>query len=168
VKKTAAGISLSLIAIIIAFAIFSFLRENWAADQTPGAVERVLAGWLLSGSRKAVAERSNPVPPTEANLAEGRERYEKQCAFCHGLDGKGSGGAGVQFYPPAPSLVESNRELTDAGIESVISQGIRYTAMPSFSKALSEEQRWKIVLWVRHLPAPAQPANSSGPGEQRP
>jgi mono/diheme cytochrome c family protein len=167
-KKTTAGVGLVFIAIVLVIAIFSFLRENWAADQTPGTVERLFAGWLLSGSRKTIAERPNPVPLTESSLNEGRELYEKQCAFCHGQDGKGSGGTGVQFYPPVPSLVEGNGDLTDAGIQSVITQGIRYTAMPSFSKALSEEQMWKIVLWVRHLPASASPADSSVPVEHRP
>jgi len=136
-------------ALAVLFVLFSFWRENWAANQTPGAVERFLAGLLLSGSR-AVEEMPNPVLPTEAALAEGRELYERQCAFCHGADGTGTDRSGVQFYPPVPSLAPLQNELTDSQMHFVIQRGIRYTAMPSFANALTDDQIWKVVLWVRN------------------
>jgi mono/diheme cytochrome c family protein len=151
VKKSTAGAGLILVAIVVAFALLSFLRENWGADQSPGAVERFVAGWLLAGSRRAVTEVPNPVPPTESNLNEGHVLYDKQCAFCHGEDGKGSPETGAQFYPPVPSLVDPSQTRSDAEAQAIISQGIRYTGMPSFAKALSEDERWKVVLWLRHL-----------------
>ena len=157
-KKPAAAIGLLLIAVVAVFALLSFVRQNWAADQSPGAIERFLAGWLLSGSRGAASDTPNPVPPTEANLNEGGVLYEKQCAFCHGMDGKGSAESNVQFYPPVPSLVDPQQTLSDGAMQAVITQGVRYTGMPSFAKALSEQDRWKIVLWLRRLrkaPAPA-------------
>jgi mono/diheme cytochrome c family protein len=135
-------------AMAVGFALLSFWRENWAADQSPGPVERFLAGLLLSGSRN-VEEKANPVPPTEENLAEGGRLYEAQCAFCHGSDGTGPGQSGVQFYPPVPSLAPPQNQLTDAQMHFVIQRGIRYTAMPSFAKALRDDQIWKVVLWIR-------------------
>ena len=150
-KKSVAGIGLVVIALVVFLAVFSFLRENWAADQSPGSLERFIAGWLLSGSRRAVNDTPNPLPATESNLTEGQTLYQKHCAFCHGEDGRGSSGSGPQFYPPVPSLVDPNQTLSDAGMQAVITQGVRYTGMPSFAKALAEEQRWKIVLWLQHL-----------------
>ncbi|HWP84034.1 MAG TPA: cytochrome c [Terriglobia bacterium] len=152
-RKTMAGLGLVMIAGLGAMALFSFWKENWAADQPPGAVERFLARWLLSGSR-TVPEIPNPLPPSETNLARGRSLYEKQCAFCHGLDGAGPGDSGVQFYPPVPSLVPPQNPLSDAQMHFVIQRGIRYTAMPSFAKALTEEEIWAVVLWLRHLNQP--------------
>ena len=32
-----------------------------------------------------------------------------------------------------------------------ITSGIRYTGMPSWSKALSDEDRWKVTLFLSHL-----------------
>lgn len=150
--------ALGLVAVAIVFALVSFLRENWGADQTPGAVESFLARWLLSSPRPAV-DQPNPFPPTEENLQAGRQFYEKHCAFCHGLDGNGPGESGIQFYPPVPSLAEPEIELTDAQRHHIITRGIRYTAMPSFAKALTPEETWKIVTWVRRLlpPAPSPP-----------
>ncbi|OFV98681.1 MAG: hypothetical protein A3H94_04130 [Acidobacteria bacterium RIFCSPLOWO2_02_FULL_60_20] len=167
-KKTIAGLGLALMGLAVIFALLSFWRENWGANQTPGAVEQFLAGWLLSGSRYPAAEIPNPLTPTETNLAEGRQLYEKQCAFCHGLDGAGSGRSRVQFYPPVPSLVPPPNQLTDSQMHFVVQRGIRYTAMPSFAKALSEDQIWKVMLWVRQLPEPQSEGESASPSESTP
>ena len=93
----------------------------------------------------------NPLQPTPENLEEGRRYYQKECAFCHGLDGKGQGQAGLQFYPPAPPLLAQTNEMTDGQIQSTVSKGIRYTAMPAFAKELTPEEIWKVVLWVRRI-----------------
>ncbi len=162
-RKLAAGVGLALVAALIVIALLSFWQENWSALQSPGVVEGTLARLLLSGSRQAVSETPNPVAPTAANLAEGGQLFQKQCAFCHGDDGTGQGPTGAQFYPPVPSLVDANRRLTEAQMQAVIRQGVRYTAMPSFSKALSEEQCWKIVAWVRRLPASATSGTGAAP-----
>ena len=161
-KKTIAGLGLVLLGLAVIFALLSFWRENWGANQTPGAVERFLAEWLLSGSRNPAVEVPNPVAATEANLAEGRELYDQQCAFCHAPDGSGSSASRVKFYPPVPSLLPPQNQLTDAQMQFVIQRGIRYTAMPSFEKALTEDQIWKVVLWVRRL-SQIRPSNGSSP-----
>ncbi|MBI4479259.1 MAG: cytochrome c [Acidobacteria bacterium] len=167
-KKTIAGMGLAVTGLAVIFALISFWRANWGANQTPGAVERFLAGWLLSSSRYATAEIPNPLTPTEANLAEGQGLYEKQCAFCHGLDGSGSGSLRVQFYPPVPSLVPSPNQLTDSQMHFVVQRGVRYTAMPSFAKALTEDQIWKVVLWVRKLSEPQPTGASAAPSGTTP
>ena len=164
VKRSTAGVGLTVIALVVIFAVASFVRENWGANQAPGAVERVLAGWLLSGSRRSVSETPNPVPATEENLNQGRDLYNKNCAFCHGEDGKGSPATGAQFYPPAPSLVDPNSAQRDSEMHAVITDGIRYTGMPSFAKAMNDEERWKVVLWLRHL-RDAQSASAPTAGQ---
>lgn len=143
--------ALALVAVVFVFAIVSFLRENWSAADTPGVVETFLAKWALSRARSAESNIRNPIEATPENLEAGRRLYEKECAFCHGLDGKGQRQTGIQFYPPVPSLAERTSEMSDGQIHSIVSQGIRYTAMPSFAKELSPEEIWKIVLWVRHI-----------------
>ena len=150
-RKTIAGAGLALIGFAALAVVFAFARENWGANQAPGAVERFLARLFLSGTRRAETELPNPLPANEENLRVGQEIYEKQCAFCHGLDGAGPFESKVQFYPPVPSLSKPDEDLTDAQMYFIIRSGIRYTAMPSFEKALSEEDTWKVVLWLRRL-----------------
>jgi mono/diheme cytochrome c family protein len=167
-KKTYRLVALILVALVFVFAIVSFLRENWTADRAPGRLESFLAGWLLGRAPASEADAENPFPATEQNLAEGRQNYEKQCAFCHGLDGKGQGPSGIQFYPPVPSLAQPEEELPDGQVHFVVTKGIRYTAMPSFAKVLTDEEIWKITLWVRQLAqsgvsTPAAPAPTPNP-----
>jgi mono/diheme cytochrome c family protein len=173
-KKTYNKIALGLVALAILFAVVSFLRENWSANERPGVVETILARLFLSRSRSAGDILKNPIEPTTANLDEGRRLYEKQCAFCHGLDGKGQGATGLQFYPPVPALAgraadgpaDKSIAWSDGQLQSILNNGIRYTAMPSFARELSPEETWKVVLWVRHLserPYPAQGILPPGP-----
>ena len=161
-KKTYTKVALVLVVLVFLFAVASFLRENWGADATPGAVETFLAKLLL-GHARGGENVPNPLQPTQENLQEGRQLYEKQCAFCHALDGKGQSTNGIQFYPPVPSLIDHPSEMADGQIEATINKGIRYTAMPSFAKVLSQEERWKVVLWVRRLSQQPPLPQSPGP-----
>jgi mono/diheme cytochrome c family protein len=160
-----AAAGLILMAVAVIFALFSFWRENWAANESPGAVERFLAGILLRSSR-SVEEIPNPVLLTDAALAEGLDLYKKQCAFCHGPDGSGPDSSSVQFYPPVPSLLPPQNQLTDSQMYFVVERGIRYTAMPSFAKALTADQIWKVILWLRFQPASDHPVDSQSTGQE--
>ena len=153
-KKTYAGVGLITVGIILPFIVVAFLRENWAADGSPGEVERWFARLLLSQSR-AGDELKNPLPSNESTLADGRAIYDQRCAFCHGKDGSGVGADGMQFYPPVPSLQKPAEPLSDGQVFSIVKLGIRYTAMPAFSKALSEEEIWKVTSFVQTLKQPS-------------
>ena len=162
-KKRFAAVALALIALAFVFVIGSFLRENWAANQSPGAIESFIARLIRSLGAQRQADQPNPFQATPENLEEGRMLYEKQCVFCHGDDGVGQTPEGIQFYPPVPSLVEPDLELSDGQMHFIATNGIRYTAMPAFSNVLTPEEAWKTVLWVRRLaqqppPEPTVPA----------
>ena len=162
--KTYSKLALIAIAIAIVFAIGAFLRENWGANETPGLLETLLAKVALHRARSAESEVKNPLAATPENLEAGRSIYEKQCAFCHGLDGSGQGASGPQFYPPVPSLLHrDNDSLTEGQIRSIAKSGIRYTAMPSFERMLSDEEIWKVTLWVRHLQSQSQSSSADSP-----
>jgi mono/diheme cytochrome c family protein len=168
-KKTYSKITLVVIAIAILFAIGSFLRENWGANQSPGLLETTLAKWALRRARSSESDVKNPLPATPENLEAGRVLYEKQCAFCHGVDGTGQGPTGPQFYPPVPSLVHrTDDNMTDGQMQSVVSKGIRYTAMPSFERVLTPDEIWKVNLWIRHLQAQPQSAPPAGSPQSPP
>jgi mono/diheme cytochrome c family protein len=150
-KKTYAVVALAVIGLILVFAIVSFLRENWAADGSPGSVEQWFARLILFQSRKETKSLANPLPPDETTLEAGRQIYERHCAFCHGQDGGGIPSDGMQFYPPVPSLKAPSEPLSDGQIFSIVQLGVRYTAMPGFGKALSEEQIWQVTSFIHSL-----------------
>ena len=160
-KKRRAAILLGLIAFAVVFAIVSFLRANWGANQAPGPIESFIARFIRGLGVQGRADQPNPFTATPENLEEGRMHYEQQCVFCHGEDGHGQSlDIGIQFYPPVPSLVDSELDLSDGQMHAVITDGIRYTAMPAFSIVLTPEQTWKTVLWIRRLAQQPPPASA--------
>ena len=62
---------------------------------------------------------------------------------------------GKHVYPPAPDMRQANTQgLTDGELFYIIQNGIRLTGMPSWGsgKAQDEQDSWKLVLFIRHLP----------------
>ena len=95
----------------------------------------------------------NPLEPSPAVVAEGEALFQKQCTMCHGDGLKGDGSA-VQVFgvqPPDLSTVEARERLTDGEIFYKITVG--KNPMPSMKSRLSEEERWKVVVFVRSLQA---------------
>jgi len=107
-------------------------------------------------------ERANPVEPTDAAaLLKGRALYQKHCASCHGDKGKGDGPAEHFTNEPATDLTDATAQArwTDGEIFWKVSTGRREKSdviMPALAnKVPSEEDRWRVVLFVRTLVAPS-------------
>ncbi|MCC6877251.1 MAG: cytochrome c [Sandaracinaceae bacterium] len=114
----------------------------------PGAEEAAAAG----------QELTNPFEPTEEVLARGRFAFETWCAVCHGARGNGDGPV-VPPFPPPPNLSsDRTRGLPDGHIYHIITRG--QGLMPSYSTQVREDDRWKIIHYIRQLqgPAPDAPA----------
>ena len=93
----------------------------------------------------------SPLPEDPSHVAAGRAIYDEQCASCHGGDGKSLVAAAADL-PVRPTdrtgyLMESMR---DGEIYWVVTHGVP-GAMPAFHGSLSDEQRWRIVQYVREL-----------------
>ena len=72
----------------------------------------------------------------------GAAPFLSNCAFCHGIDGRGGRG---------PSLVSARivQNTSDDAIKTIIKNGIAGTGMPAFD--MEQEDRDAIVLYIRHL-----------------
>lgn len=93
----------------------------------------------------------NPISSDRAVLEEGLELYRKNCLTCHGAEGKGNGPA-VEFIETRPrdlTAPEITRQATDGEIFWKITEGRK--PMPPFKKKLSDDERWKLVHYVREL-----------------
>jgi len=73
---------------------------------------------------------------------------------CNGLDGQNTG---VPFAdrmsPPAPDL--SSRQVqkySDGQLKRIIDDGIFPSGMPASKGILGDDEVWRIVLYLRHLP----------------
>lgn len=103
----------------------------------------LFADWDAPAKEKS---KKNPVPADTASLKLGKELYEKKCASCHGDTGKGDGKM-AGMLKEKPSDISDLSGQTDGELFWKITVGKE--PMPSFSKALSEKDRWSIVNYLR-------------------
>jgi mono/diheme cytochrome c family protein len=115
-----------------------------------GAGLALAQGWEVPEAEKA---KKNPIEATPAAIEEGKVLFQKQCLMCHGKELKGDGPAVAMFQvkPPDLSTAEARARLTDGEIFYKMSEG--KSPMPAMKAKLSEEERWKVVLYVRSLQA---------------
>ena len=101
------------------------------------------------------ARKENPAGTSATSLTQGKELYVAACLPCHGTAGKGDGVAAATLErngtPVRPGNLSDPKlwQQSDGTIFWKISEG--RTPMPAFQEALSEEQRWQIVTYVRTL-----------------
>jgi cytochrome c553 len=137
--------------------------------EAPGPLER----WVARRARqmalpKGAGDRANPVADSPAVLADARAHWADHCAACHANNGSGEIELGKRLYPPAPDMrLDATQRMSDGELFYIIQNGIRLTGMPGWggggsakAAAHGEEDSWKLVRFIRHLP-------QLKPGEER-
>lgn len=91
-------------------------------------------------------------------LTTGATIYKHMCIFCHGEDGNGGGKATAYLYPWPRDFRKGVFKYhttpvgtipLDSDIARTISRGIPGTAMPSWRAALSEEEMYAVVKYIK-------------------
>ena len=100
--------------------------------------------WLAQKKVEAaqVAEMNKLVLPFEEMMERGKGVYEKQCAACHGVDGKG--GIGTSMIGTAITTGPTQGHI------DVIVNGVPGTAMQAFGAQLSELDLAAVVTYERN------------------
>lgn len=98
-------------------------------------------------------------------LQRGAQVYGTFCQVCHGAGGRGDGPIVLRGYPAPPSLLADHAVvLKDGQIFHILTYGQKN--MPSYAAQISEEDRWKAILYYRFLQAQSRatpsPAAKSG------
>ena len=121
-----------------------------AFSMPPGSVPRGGELRLPKEEREVAALRRNPVPATPASVQKGGELFVIYCTPCHGPQGKGNGPVSTKFVPPADlTNADLQKGRTDGYWQSYVSVG--GAVMPSYGEALSAEERWHVVNFLRTL-----------------
>jgi mono/diheme cytochrome c family protein len=119
-----------------------------------GAIPRGGSLILPKEQRDLAARQPNPVKPSPDSIALGKERFETFCVPCHGAEAKGgvTGPVAVKFVPPP--------DLTNAGLQGGRTDGYWHSyimtggaVMPAYGEALSSQEAWSIVNYLRTLAA---------------
>jgi thiosulfate dehydrogenase len=147
------GVVLALVILVVGglvLAEFGLMPTN--ADATPPRLERRIAMTAMDASMERHAPRiNNPVPPTDDNLIDGMKIYTMNCAVCHGtLDNKPSL-LEHSLYPPPPQLILDPLDDPEWHIYYAVRTGIRYTGMPSWNKALGDQDMWKVTSFLSRI-----------------
>ncbi len=93
------------------------------------------------------AQLKNPVEASAANIEVGKKLYMTQCKSCHGDPGKDNGLPLVP-KPVDPGSADFHKQ-SDGEIFYRFTEG--RGAMPQFKALINENDRWKIVRYLRTL-----------------
>jgi thiosulfate dehydrogenase len=125
------------------------------ADAKPSHFEYWMARASLHAAIAREAPRTpNPVALTDANLVAGIKLYAANCAVCHGGASGEPTNIARGLYQHPPQLAKDGVEDDPDGVTYwKIAHGIRLTGMPSFGKALTDNQVWQLTLFLKHMDA---------------
>jgi mono/diheme cytochrome c family protein len=143
IRRKAASITLCLV--LVSAAIFATRSDTTAQ------------GDKVKLTREAAKLLKSPVPYTKDSINKGRILFARDCAACHGADGK----AEVDVVANATNLTEP--QLWRSGTsEGEIFRSIRDgagEAMPPFKAQFQkDEEIWGLVNFIRSLwPEPQRP-----------
>lgn len=142
-----------VIALVVTLFVLASGSLNVGADIKPGLIERMLAPWSKDRSvERHMPKMKDPYMGDPSAIAEGMDHYRENCLICHGAPGAPITEISQGLNPPAPSLGREESDTPDGELFWVTKHGIRYTSMPAFGLTHSDEEIWKIVAFLRHLP----------------
>jgi cytochrome c len=134
--------------------LFLLLAACGCKAGKPGAIDQTVAQFVKHAVTIGGGEDRNPLSATLANIREGERHFGHHCAVCHGFDGQATG---IPFAdnmsPPVPPLASHGvQEYRDGQLRWIIRNGVSPSGMPAWDGVLSDDEIWKIVLFIRHLP----------------
>jgi mono/diheme cytochrome c family protein len=139
---------------LVGVLVVSIFHNGLSARATPTLIETMMARDARHLAIPSAARNlQNPVPASAENLRQALFHFADHYASCHGNDGSGDTMLGRGLYPKPPDLrLPESQQLSDGELFWVIENGVRFTGMPAFSNPGSQDDSWKLVQFIRHLP----------------
>jgi mono/diheme cytochrome c family protein len=94
------------------------------------------------------ASAGNPVASTPESIERGRMLFMNNCIQCHGETGRGDGPLAASLPLKPANLYDHIPFHPDQFFFGVMTRGLS-GVMPSFETALSEEDRWHVLNFLR-------------------
>ncbi|HUI94937.1 MAG TPA: cytochrome c [Xanthobacteraceae bacterium] len=130
-------------------------RTAWPVEPPANAIARDDAG-----------KPPAPPPVTLALLTRGKERFEINCAPCHGRTGEGDGIIVQRGFPRPPSyFIDRLRNVPSRHFYDVITHG--YGVMYPYADRVEPADRWAIAAYIRALQASTDEPIAAVPADKR-
>jgi mono/diheme cytochrome c family protein len=115
-----------------------------------GVVLALLIGILSAGFAGGVGLKDLTSAGKVGDSVSGREIYVNTCIRCHGIDGTGV--QSIRLVPaPADLSSPAVQNRLDGTLFKRIHEGKPNTAMGAWKHALSDEEIWDVLAYVRTL-----------------
>jgi mono/diheme cytochrome c family protein len=148
-----AGIIVTIFALFagaLVLAQFGYLPTS--ADATPPDFEKRIASNALDASMERHAPRlHDPYPASDDNLISGMKVYTMNCAVCHGTMDYKPSLLEHSMYPPPPQVLLDPLDDPEWHIYYAIRTGVRYTGMPAWNRALSDQDIWNVTAFLSRV-----------------
>jgi len=141
--------------IVTAVAVAAVFTFAGCKAGKPGGIERSVITGIEHDVTIGGKNDKNPAPDNADSIKEGAEHFQHHCQICHGLDGQNTGVPFAQkMEPPVADLSTKDvQEYTDGQLKWIIENGIGPSGMPGWKGILEDDEMWKMVRYIRHLPA---------------
>lgn len=144
------GLSLVMVGVAVAAAYRLRGRRPMMAAIGLALSGTAVLGWALAVEAYPGTYRRAQVPYLTVSVAQGRAQYERYCTSCHGAGGLGDGPLAASLPKPPANLSEPHTALHTAGdMFWWLTHGMPEGAMPGFASAMSEEERWDTINFLR-------------------
>lgn len=112
--------------------------------------------WIVPEDQKSL---ENPSAYNLSNVEKGKDLYMTNCKSCHGDPGKNNG---LPLVPPPPDVISEQMQAnTDGELYYKITYG--RGGMPQFESTISEDDRWRIVNYIRNYDPNNEPVMVEAP-----
>jgi len=110
----------------------------------------VLVGIALVALAGGASLKDLNVSQSERDVVSGQVIYSTICIRCHGIDGKGNGQ--MKFTPPVADLTSpAVQGKLDARLFKSVHDGKPNTAMGAWREALTDDEIWDALAYIRTL-----------------
>jgi mono/diheme cytochrome c family protein len=124
----------------------------WRATSVPPRWENTLATRSLHAAVAREAKNlTAPLSASEETLRAGMKIYRTNCAGCHGDFDQPSKWGANGFYPRVPQFPQAPPTLRSEEMFLIVRGGIRYSGMGSWKDLMSEEETWKVALFLNNM-----------------
>lgn len=136
--------------------------EPFAAALLLTMIALIVTGFLATSYRLSIPISAstnvpNPMAADEGSIQRGQKTYEALCLACHGAAGSGTDAQTAAKDPHHQHATSTDlmsrkiKQQRDGDLYDGIANGVPGTDMPAFDTALSEQERWDLVNYLRKL-----------------